>query len=168
MLATIVAAPLLCVDDGLVLLPVLLEVLSLEDDDVEDDVEDGEDEDFDEVAYSLALLKVEFVVELVIELVPDMVIFAMLPKPIVEFMLEPVLVELPEEPVAPVELLLELDPGATTGAPTRLFELEEAVGAGEEAVAEPGDDAEAEDEARAAAAFVGQVEHPPNSWSMPE
>ena len=159
------AAPLLFVADGLVLLPVLLEVLSLEDDEAADDVEDGEDEDWDEVACNLALLKVEFVVDLVVELEPDMVMFAMLPELIVEFMLEPVLVELPEEPV---ELLLDLDPGTTTGAPTPLFELEEAVEDGEEAVAEPGDDVETEAEARAAAAFVGQVEHPPNSWSMPE
>lgn len=42
--------PLLLVADGLGLLPVLLEVLSLEGEDVEDDVEDEEDEDFDDVA----------------------------------------------------------------------------------------------------------------------
>lgn len=150
------------------LLPVLLEVLSLEDEDVEDDVEDeveDEDEDdFDDVACSSALLIVEFVVELV----PDMVMFAMLPVPAVEFMLEPVVVELPEEPATPVELLLVLDPGETTGVTTPLFELE-----GEEAVAEPVEaepieDDEAEVEARAATASVGQVEHPPKSWSMPE
>lgn len=42
--------PLLLVGDGLGLLPVLLEVLSLEGEDVEDDVEDEKDEDFDDVA----------------------------------------------------------------------------------------------------------------------
>ena len=131
------------------LLPVLLEVLSLEDEDEEVDVEDEEEDDFDDVACSLALLRVE----LVVELVPGMVIFAMLPVPIVEFMLEPV-VELPEEPRAPVELLLDLDPEATAGVATAVFELEEAVA---ETV-----------EARAATASVGQVEHPSKSWSMPE
>lgn len=159
------------VADGLVLLPVLLEVLSLEDEDVEDDEVEDEEDDFDEVACSLAVLMVELVVEFVVELVPGMVMFAMLPVPIVEFMLEPVVVELPKEPAAPVELLLDLDPGATIGVTTPLFELEEAVEEGEEAVAEPVEDIEdVEDEAvaRAATASVGQVEHPPKSWSMPE
>lgn len=131
------------------LLPVPVEVLPLEDEDVEDDVEEDEEEDdFDDVACDLVLLKVEFVVELV----PDMVMFAMLPVPIVEFVLEPVVVELPE---AAVELLLETTP---------LVELEDAVEVGEEAVAEAVEDAEA----RAATASVGQVEQPPKSWSMPE
>lgn len=156
--------PLLFVADGLALLPVLLEVLSLEDeDDVEDDVEveEVEEDDFDDVACSLALLKVEFVVELV----PDIVMF-ILPVPIVEFV-GPVVVELPEVPAAAVELLPDLDPEETIGAATPLSELGEAVEEGEEAVAEPGKDLEAEDEAKAAAALVGQVEHPPNSCSMP-
>lgn len=146
MLAATVTPLLFFVADGLV----LLEVLSLEDEDEEVDVEDEEDDDLDDVACSLALL----MVELVVELVPDMVIFAMLPVPIVEFMLEPVVVELPEEAAAPVELLLDLDPEATPGVATALFELEEAVA---ETV-----------EARAATALVGQVEHPSKSWSMPE
>lgn len=146
------------------LLPVLLEVLSLEDVAAEDDEAEDEADDFDEVACSVALLRVEFVVEFVVTLVPDMVMFAMLPVPIVEFVLEPVVVELPEEPAAPVELLLELDPGATTGVTTPLFELE-AVEEGEEAVAEPVADVEVEVEASAATATasVGQVEHPPKS-----
>ena len=134
------------VADGLVLLPVLLEVL--EDDDAEDDEVEDDEED---VACRLALLAVE----LVVELVPDMVIFAMLPVPIVEFILEPVVVELPEEAV---ELLLDLDSGTRTGATTPPFELEEAVAEGEEAVAEP-----VEAEARAATASVGHVVHPPKS-----
>lgn len=144
------------------LLPVLLEVLSLEDVAAEDDEAEDEADDFDEVACSVALLRVEFVVEFVVTLVPDMVMFAMLPVPIVEFVLEPMVVELPEEPAAPVELLLELDPGATTGVTTPLFELE-AVEEGEEAVAEPVADVEVEVEASAATASVGQVEHPPKS-----
>ena len=141
----------------------LLDVLSLEDEDededVEDDVEDGE-EDFDDVACSLALVKVEFVLEFVVELVPDMVMFAML----LEFMLGPAIVELPETPAAPVELLAS-DPGRDA---TPLFEPEEAVGECEEAVAEPVEVFEAEVAARARTASVGQVEHPPNNWSMPE
>ena len=136
----------------------LLEVLSLEDEDVEDDVGLWEEDDFDEVACGVALLKVE----LVVELVPGMVMFAMLPVPIVEFMLELVVVELPEEPAAAVELLLGLDTGATTGVPLPLLELDEAVDEGEEAVVE------AVDETRAATASVGQVEQPSKSWSMPE
>lgn len=149
MLAATVTPLLFFVVDGLVLLPVPVEVLPLEDEDVEDDVEEDEEEDdFDDVACDLVLLKVEFVVELV----PDMVMFAMLPVPIVEFVLEPVVVELPE---AAVELLLETTP---------LVELEDAVEVGEEAVAEAVEDAEA----RAATASVGQVEQPPKSWSMPE
>ena len=147
--------PLLFVGVGLLLLPVLLEVLWLDDEELEDDeVEDGED-DLDDVACNLAL----FVVEFVVEFVPDMVMFDMLPPvPNVEFVLEPVVVELPDDPVAPVELLLDLDPGATIGAPTLLFEAEEAVEEGEETVAEPVEDFEVV--ARAAAASVGQVEHP--------
>ena len=137
------------VADGLVLLPVLLEVL--EDEDEEDDEVEDDEEDLEDVACSVALLAVE----LVVELVPDMVIFAMLPVPIVEFTLEPVVVELPEEAV---ELLLDLDTGTRTGATTPPFELEEAVAEGEEAVAEP-----VEVEARAATASVGQVVHPPKS-----
>lgn len=137
------------VGDGLVLLLVLLEVL--EDEDVEDEVDFGFEDDFDEVACSVALVMVEFVVEFI----PGIVMFAMLPVPIVEFMLEPVVVELPEA----VELLLDLDPEATTGVP---LELDEAVDEGEDAVAEP------VDEARAATASVGQVEQPSKSWSMPE
>lgn len=133
------------------LLPVLLEVL--EDEDAEDDVVFGFDDDFDEVACRVALV----MVELVVEFVPGMVMFAMLPVPIVEFMLDPVVVELPEEPV---ELLLDLDPEATTGV--LLLELDEAVDEAEDAVAEP------VDEARAAIASVGQVEQPSKSWSMPE
>lgn len=162
LLAATVTPLLFFVADGLVLLPVLLEVLSPEEEDVEDDEVEDEEEDFDDVACSLALL----MVELVVELVPDMVIFAMLPVPIVEFMLEPVLVELPEEAAAPVELLLDFDPEATAGVTTPLFELADAVVEGEEAVAEAVWDVEAE--ARAAIASVGQVEHPPKSWSMPE
>lgn len=153
MLAADATPPLFFVADGLVLLPVLLEVLSLEDKDVEDDVDFEFDDDFDEVACRVALAMVEFVVEFV----PDMVMFAMLPVPIVEFKLDPVVVELPEEPV---ELLLDLDPGATTGV--TLLELDEAVGKAEDALVEP------VDEARAARASVGQVEQPPKSWSMPE
>ena len=78
-------------------------------------------------------------------------------------MLELVVVELTEEPAAPVELLLDLDPEATTGVAAP---LEEAVEEGEEAVAEPVGDVEVE--ARAATASVGQVEQPWKSWSMPE
>lgn len=135
LLAAIVTPLLFFVADGLVLLPVLLEVLPLEDEDedVEDDVEDDEDDDLDDVACSLALLAVEFEVELV----PGMVMFAMLPV-IVEFMLAPVVVELDEVPAAPVELLLDLEP---TGATTPLFEPE-AVDEDEEAVAEPVEDPE--------------------------
>jgi len=162
LLAATATPPLFFVGDGLVLLPVLLEVLSLEDVAAEDDEAEDEADDFDEVACSVALLRVEFVVEFVVTLVPDMVMFAMLPVPIVEFVLEPMVVELPEEPAAPVELLLELDPGATTGVTTPLFELE-AVEEGEEAVAEPVADVEVEVEASAATASVGQVEHPPKS-----
>ena len=143
--------PLFFVGDGLVLLPVLLEVLEDEDEDAADDVDFGFEDDFDEVACSVALVAVEFVVEFI----PGIVMFAMLPV-IVEFMLEPVVVVLPEA----VELLLGLDPEATTGVP--LLELDEAVDAGEDAAAEP------VDEARAATASVGQVEQPPKSWSMPE
>ena len=160
LLAATVTPLLFFVADGLVLLPVLLEVLPLEDEEVEDAVEDAEEDDFDDVACSLALLKVEFAVELV----PDVVTFATLPVLVVEFKLEPVIVELPEEPAAPVELL-DLDPDEMTGILAPLFELVEAV---EEAVAEPVEGFEAEIEARAAAALVGQVEQPPNSWSMPE
>ena len=49
--ATVTPLLFFVVADGLVLLPVLLEVVSLEDEDedVEDDVEDDED-DFDDVA----------------------------------------------------------------------------------------------------------------------
>lgn len=163
--------PLLCfVGDGLALLPVLLAVLSLEDEDVEDDVEDEEDDVFDDVACSLALLRVELVVELVVEfvvefaveLVPDMVMFELLPVLNVEFELEPVVVELPDEPAAPVELL-DFDPDDTTGVPAALFEVAEAVEEGDEVVAEPVEVLEAEAEARAVMALVGQVEHPPNS-----
>lgn len=50
LLAATVTPLLFFVVDGLVLLPVLLEVVSLEDEDVEDDVEDDEEEDFDDVA----------------------------------------------------------------------------------------------------------------------
>ena len=135
---------LFLVADGLVLLVVLVEVL--EDEDEEDDVDFGLEDDLDEVACSVALVMVEFVVEFV----PDIVMFAMLPVPIVEFMLEPLVVELPEEPA--VELLLDLDPEATTGVP-----LDEAVDEGEDAAAEP------VDEARAATASVGQVEQPSKS-----
>ena len=151
--------PLLFVGVGLVLLPVLLEVLWLDDEDVEDDEVEDDGDDLDDVACSLALLAVEVVVEFVVEFAPDMVIFAMLPPVlVVEFVLEPVVVELPDDPVAPVELLLDLGPGATIGAPTLLFEAEEAVEEGEETVAElvEGFDVVA----RAAAASVGQVEHP--------
>ena len=165
MLAATVTPPPCFVVDGLTLLPVLLEVLSLEDEDedVKDDVEDEEADDSDEVACSLALL---LNVEFFVEFVPDMVMFAMLPVPIVEFVPEPVVVvELLGVPAVPVELLLDVDPEGTTGT---LFELDEAVGEGEEAVADVGEEAEAEAEAKAAAALVGQVEQPPNSWSMPE
>lgn len=149
--------------DGLALLPVLLEVLSLEDEDLEDDeVDDEVDDDGDDVACSVALLMVEFVVELMpefaVELVPNTVVFAMPPVPVVGFRRAPVIVELPEEPAAPVELLLDLDPGATTGVTTPLLEPEEAVEEGGEAVAEPVEDVEVE--ARAATALVGQVEQP--------
>lgn len=163
--------PLLCfVGDGLGLLPVLLEVLSLEDEDVVDDVEDEADDVFDDVACSLELLRVElvvemvveFVVEFVVELVPDMVMFELLPVLNVEFVLEPVVVELPDEPAAPVELL-DFGPDETTGAPAVLLEVAEAVEEGDEVVAEPVEVLEAEAEARAAIALVGQVEHPPNS-----
>ena len=132
----------------------LLDVLSLEDEDedVEDDVEDAEDDDFDDVACSLALVNVEFVVELV----PDMVIFAML----LEFMLEPAMVELLEAPAVPVELLLDLD---SEGDMTPPFELEEGVDECEGAVAEPVDGFEVGFGARATTASVGQLEHPPNS-----
>ena len=150
LLAATVTPLLFFVADGLVLLPVLLEVLPLEDEEVEDDVE----------ACSLALLKVEFVVELV----PDVVTFATLPVLVVEFKFEPVIVELLEEPAAPVELL-DLDPDEMAGVLAPLLELGEAV---EEAVAELVEGFEAEIEARAAAALVGHVEQPPNSWSMPE
>ena len=149
MLAATVTPLLFFVEDGLVLLPVLLEVEDVEDDEVEE--EEEEEEDFEDVACSLALLEVEFVVELV----PGMVIFAMLPELIVEFILAPVVVEFPEEAV---ELLLDLDPEATTGAATPLVALEEAVEEVEGAVAEP-----VEAEARAATASVGQVEQPPKS-----
>ena len=111
---------------------------------------------------------VDFVVEFVVELVPDMVVFAVLPVLIVEFRLEPVVVELAEEPAAPVELLLDLVPDDTSGVATPLFGPEEAVEEGEEAVAERVEDIEVEVEARAATASVGQIEHPPKSWSMPE
>lgn len=95
--------------------------------------------------------------------------FAVLPVLIVEFVPEPVaVVELLDELAAPVELL-ELDPGATTGIPAPLFELGEAVEEeDEEAVTEPVEGLEVEAEAKAAAALVGQVEQPPNNWSMPE
>ena len=164
LLAATVTPPLCVVADGLTLLPVLLEVLSLEDEDedVEDDVADEEADDSDEVACSLALLlNVEFFVEFVL----DMVMFAMLPITTVEFVPEPVVVELLGVPALPVELLPDVGPEGTTGT---LFELDEAVGEGEEAVADVGEEAEAEAEAKAAAALVGQVEQPPNSWSMPE
>ncbi|CAD6591322.1 MAG: ribosomal protein S15 [Alectoria sarmentosa] len=82
--------------------------------------------------------------------------------------LEPVVVELAEEPAAPVELLLDLVPDDTSGVATPLFGPEEAVEEGEEAVAERVEDIEVEVEARAATASVGQIEHPPKSWSMPE
>lgn len=135
------------------LLPVLLEVLeALEDEAEEDDVDFGFEDDFDELASSVELAVVEFVVEFI----PGIVMFAMLPVPIVEFMLEPVVVEFPEA----VELPLDLGTGATTGI--TLLELDEAVDEGEDAVAEP------VDEARAATASVGQVEQPSKSWSMPE
>lgn len=164
--------PLLClVEDGLVLLPVLLPVLSLEEEEEEeeenaedDEVKDAEEEDLDDVACSLALLRVA----LVVEFVPDRVVFAMLPVPTVEFGLEPVTVALPEESAAPVELPLDLDPEATAGVTTPLFEPEEAVEEGEEVVAERVKEVVAEVDARAATALVGQVEHPPKSWSMPE
>ena len=143
----------------------LLDVLSLEDededDDVEDDVEDAEDDDLDDVACSLALVKFEFAVEFVVELVPDMVMFAML----LEFMLEPAMVALLGAPAAPVELLPDLD---SEGDTTPLFELEEAVEECEGAVVEPVEGFEVEVGASARAASVGQVEHPPNNWSMPE
>lgn len=162
MLAATATPPLFFVVDGLVLLPVLLEVLSLEDVAAADDEAEDEEDDRDDVACSVALLKVELVVELVVVLVPDMVMFAMLPVPVVEFVPEPVVVELLEEPATPVELLPELDPGATTGVTPPLLELE-AVEEGDEAVAEPVADVEVEAEASAATASVGQVEHPPKS-----
>lgn len=146
MLAATATPSFFFVGDGDELLPVLLEVLSLEDEDDEDDVDFGFDDDFDEVACRVALVMVEFVVEFM----PGMVIFAMLPVPIVEFMLAPVVVELPE---------VELDPEATTGV--ALLELDEAVDEGEDVVAEV-------DEARAARESVGQVVQPSKSWSMPE
>ena len=139
-------------------------MLSLEDDDVEDDEVEDEEDNFDDVGCSLALLRVEFVVELV----PEMVEFAVLPVPVVEFVLEPVMVELLGGPAAPVELLLDLDPGATMGVIPPLFELEEAVEEGEETVADGVEDVAVELDARAATASVGQVEHPPKSWSIPE
>ena len=163
LLAATVTPLLGFVADGLALLPVLLEMISLEDEDVEDDVEDEEDDVLDEVACSLALLRVEFVVELV----PDTVVFDLLPVLVVEFMLEPVVVELPDEPAAPVELR-ELDPDETTGVPVPFFELAEAMEEGEEVVTKPVEVFEAAVEARAAMALVGQVEHPPDSRSMPE
>lgn len=165
------ATPVFCfVGDGLALLPVLLEVLSLEDEDVVDDVEDEEDDVLDDVACSLELLRVELVVELVVEfvvefaveLVPDMVVFEMLPVLNVEFVLEPVIVELPDEPAAPVELL-DFGPDEATGVRAALFEVAEAVEEGEEVVGEPLEVLEAETEARAAIALVGQVEQPPNN-----
>ena len=159
LLAATVTPLLFFVGVGLLLLPVLLEVLWLEDEDVEDDEVEDDEDDLDDVACNLALLAVEFVVEFVVEFIPDMVMFAMLP-PIVELVLEPVAVELPDDPRAPVELLLDLGPGATIGVSLLLFEVEEAVEEGEETVAEPVEDFEAEVEARAAAASVGQVEHP--------
>ena len=150
--------PLLFVGVGLLLLPVLLEVLWLDDEDVEDDEVEDDEDDLDDVACNLALLVVDFMVEFVVEFVPDNVMFAMLPVPIVELVLDPVVVELPGEPRAPVELLLDLGPGATIGVPTLPFEPEEAVEEVEETVAEPVEDFEVE--ARAAAASVGQVEQP--------
>ena len=94
--------------------------------------------------------------------------FAVLPVLIVEFVPEPVVVvELLDELAAPVELL-DLDAGATTGIPAPLSELGEAVEEDEEAVTEPVEGLEVEAEAKAAAALVGQVEQPPNNWSMPE
>ena len=174
--ATATPSLLFLVGDGLVLLPVLLEVLSLEDDDVADEEdEDDEDGSFDDddVACSLALLTT---VEFAVEFAPGMVMFAMGPVPMVEFVPEPVVVvELPDVPAVPVELLLPvLDPDVT-GATSPFLEPEEAVGECEEAVVAvpvPGEVFEAEVavelEAKAAIASVGQVEHPPNSWSMPE
>ena len=126
----------------------LLGVPSLEEDIEVDEVEYDLDV-VDDVACNLAVLTVKFVVELV----PDMVIFAMLPVPIVEFILEPIIVELLEEAATPVELVFNFDPDAP-------------VGEGEEAVREPVEDVGVD--ARAARASVGQVEQPPKSWSMPE
>ena len=158
LLAATVTPLLFFVGVGLLLLPVLLELLSLDDEDVEDDEVDDDEDGLDDVACSLALLVDDLMVEFVVEFVPDMVMFAMLPVPIVELELEPVLVELSDDPWAPVELLLDLGPGATIGVPTLLFEPGEAVEEGEETVAEPIEDFEVE--ARAAAASVGQVEQP--------
>ena len=150
---------LLPVGDGRALLPVLLEVLPLDDEDVEDDVgAEEEDDDFVDVARSVALLRVEF--ELEVELVPDVVEFPKLPVLVVEFVPELVMVELLEEPVAPVELV-ELDPDETIGVPGTLLELEDAVEEGEEVLAVPVEACEAEVDARA-------TEEPPDSGIMPE
>ena len=165
MLLAATVTALLPVGDGFALLPVLLEVLSLDDEDVEDDVGAEEEEDLVDVARSVALLRVEF--ELEVELVPDVVEFPKLPVLVVEFVPELVMVELLEEPVAPVELV-ELDPEETMGVPATLLELEEAVEEGEEELAVPVEAGEAELEARATMALVGQVEHPPDSGIMPE
>ena len=163
LLAAAVTA-LLPVGDGRALLPVLLEVLSL-DDDVEVDVGPDEEDDFVDVARSVALLRVEF--EFVVELIPDVVEFPKLPVLLVEFVPELVIVELLEEPAAPVELV-ELDPDETMGVPATLLELEEAVEEGEEVLAVRVEACEAEVDARATMALVGQVEHPPVSGIMPE
>ena len=164
LLAAAVTA-LLPVGDGLALLPVLLEVLPLEDEDVEDDVGAEEEDDLVDVARSVALLRVEF--EFEVELLPDVVEFPKPPVLVVEFEPEPVIVELLEEPVAPVELV-ELNPDETMGVPATLLELEEAVEEGEEVLAVPVEACEAEVDARATMALVGQVEHPPDSGIMPE
>ena len=164
LLAATVTA-LLPVGDGLALLPVLLEVLPLDDDDVEDDVKAEEEDDLVDVARSVALLKVEF--EFVVELVPDVVEFPKLPVLVVEFVPELVIVELLEELVVPVELV-ELDPDETMGVPATLVELEEAAEEGEEVLAVPVEACEAEVDARATMALVGQVEHPPVSGIRPE
>ena len=144
----------------------LLEVLPLDDEDVEDDVGAEEDDDvFVDVARSVALLRVEF--EFEVELVPDVVEFPKLPVLVVEFVPELVIVELLEEPAAPVELV-ELDPDETMGVPATLLELEDAVEEGEEVLAVPIEACEAEVDARATMALEGQVEHPPDSGIMPE
>ena len=150
---------LLPVGDGRAPLPVLLEVLPLDDEDVEDDVGAEEDEDdFVDVARSVALLRVEF--ELEVELVPDVVEFPKLPVLVVEFVPGLVMVELLEEPVVPVELV-ELDPDETVGVPATVLELEDAVEEGEEVLAVPVEACEAEVDARG-------TEEPPDSGIMPE